>query len=95
MLDVKLDPRILIYWVVLKTLSLVCYVYVHSLTCMCSYVLVFLCVTWLTNFAVHTVHIHAFITLNTHDFQTETTGKTLWKEAWKIGDFQQTENLLL
>ena len=62
--DVKLDPRIFIYWLISKTLSLVfVYMYMHSLTCMCSCASVFLCVSWKwqTNFADRTF----LITLHT------------------------------
>ena len=75
-----------------KPLVYCVYVYVHLFTRMCSCVSVFLFVTWkwLNYFAEKTI----LIILNTHDFHTETTGKTLSNEAWKISNLQQTEILL-
>ena len=62
------------------------YVYVHSLTCMCLFESVFMCVTWkwLKNFAKRSI----LITLCTQ-FPNWTTGNILLKEAGKTDNFQK------
>ena len=81
-LDVKFDSRIFIYWLILKILSVV-FVCVYALANSHMFMCVSVPVRHLKMndkfFAERTI----LIILHTPDFQTETTGSILSKEAWK------------